>query len=158
MESHLVWFSDEQWAKIEPHLPANHPGPERKDDRLILSGIMHVLKVGCRWADCPKAGGPTRRSTIALPAGASEASGRRYSRRLRRRPSRRHKPRWIAAMSRFTAAPAAEKGAEFQAIGFTKGGRNSKIHAIVDADRSPWVLILTPGNTADWVMAQEWSA
>jgi len=58
-------------------------------------------------------------------------------------------------MSRFTAAPAAEKGAEFQAIGFTKGGRNSKIHAIVDAFLRPWVLILTPGNTADCVMAQE---
>jgi hypothetical protein len=49
-----------------------------------------------------------------------------------------------------------KRGAEFQAIGLTKGARNSKIHAIVDADRSPWVLILTPGNTADCVMAQEW--
>jgi transposase len=27
------------------------------------------------------------------------------------------------------------------------GGRNSKIHAIVDAFLRPWVLILTPGNT-----------
>ena len=59
------------------HLPTNQPGPERKDDRLILSGIMHVLKVGCRWVDCPKAYGPPRRSTIALPAGVSEASGRK---------------------------------------------------------------------------------
>jgi hypothetical protein len=25
-------------------LPANQPGPRRKDDRLILSGIMQVLK------------------------------------------------------------------------------------------------------------------
>jgi transposase len=58
MESHSFWFSDEQWAKIEPHRPANQPGPERKDNRLSLSGIMHVLKVGCRWADCPKAYGP----------------------------------------------------------------------------------------------------
>jgi transposase len=58
-------------------------------------------------------------------------------------------------MSRFTAAPAAKRGAEFQAIGFTKGGRNSKIHAIVDAFLRPWVLIWTPGNIADCVMAQE---
>ncbi len=40
MPSHLFWFNDEQWAKIEPHLPTNQPGPLRKDDRLILSGIM----------------------------------------------------------------------------------------------------------------------
>jgi transposase len=58
MPSHLFWFNDEQWAKIEPHLPTNQPGPERKDDRLILSGIMHVLKVGCRWVDCPREYGP----------------------------------------------------------------------------------------------------
>ena len=49
MESHLFWFNDEQWAKIAPHLPRNQPGPCRNDDRLILSGIMQVLKVGCRW-------------------------------------------------------------------------------------------------------------
>ena len=54
MESHLFWFNDEQWAMIAPHLPTSQPGPERKDDRLILNGIMHVLKVGCRWVDCPK--------------------------------------------------------------------------------------------------------
>ncbi|MGH6795470.1 MAG: IS5/IS1182 family transposase, partial [Methylocella sp.] len=36
----MVWFNDRQGAKIAPHLPANQPGPERKDDRLILSGIM----------------------------------------------------------------------------------------------------------------------
>jgi transposase len=48
-----------------------------------------------------------------------------------------------------------KRGAEFQAIGLTKGGRNSKIHAIVDKFLRPWVLILTPGNTADCTMAQE---
>jgi transposase len=58
-------------------------------------------------------------------------------------------------MSKPIAVPAAEKGSEFQAIGLTKGGRNSKIHAIVDTDLRPWALILTPGNTADCVMAQD---
>lgn len=56
MDAHLFWFDDDQWAKIEPHLPKVQPGPQRKDDRRILSGIMHVLKVGCRWVDCPKEG------------------------------------------------------------------------------------------------------
>src|ERR1700756_4109935 len=65
------WFNDEQWAMIEPHLPTNQPRPRRKDDRRILSGIMHVLKVGCRWIDCPKEYVPPRRSTIVSPAGAS---------------------------------------------------------------------------------------
>ena len=58
MNASLFWFSDEQWAKIEPHLPSNQPGPARKDDRRILSGIMHVQRSGCRWKDCPPEYGP----------------------------------------------------------------------------------------------------
>ena len=58
MRANLFWFNDEQWAKIKPLLPTNQPGPARKDDRRILSGIMHVLKVGCRWVDCPPEYGP----------------------------------------------------------------------------------------------------
>jgi transposase len=46
-----------------------------------------------------------------------------------------------------------KRGAETQAIGITKGGRNSKIHAIVDEECRPWVFVLTPGNTADCVVA-----
>jgi hypothetical protein len=30
-------------------LPANQPGPRRKDDRLILSGIMQVLKASANF-------------------------------------------------------------------------------------------------------------
>ena len=58
MSADLFWFNDEQWSKIEPLLPTNQPGPERKDDRRILSGIMHVMKSGCRWKDCPEQYGP----------------------------------------------------------------------------------------------------
>ena len=60
MDSHLFWFTDEQWAKIEPHLPKVQPGPQRHDDRRILSGIMHVLEIGCRWVDCPREYGPSK--------------------------------------------------------------------------------------------------
>jgi len=58
MSADLFWFDDEQCAKVAPHLPTNQPGPERKDDRRILSGIMHVQKAGCRWKDCPSEYGP----------------------------------------------------------------------------------------------------
>jgi len=54
----LFWLSDEAWAAIEPHLPRNQPGARRVDDRRVISGILHVLKTGCRWVDCPSAYGP----------------------------------------------------------------------------------------------------
>jgi putative transposase len=52
------WFSDRQWAVIEPLLPTNQPGARRVDDRRVLSGIVHVLRSGCRWQDCPEIYGP----------------------------------------------------------------------------------------------------
>ena len=54
----LFWLSDEQWAMMEPFMPVNQPGPERVDDRQTISGIVHVLRSGCRWRDCPSEYGP----------------------------------------------------------------------------------------------------
>ncbi|SEI14897.1 Transposase [Methylobacterium sp. 275MFSha3.1] len=58
----LFWLSDERWAVMAPFMPKDQPGPERKDDRQIISGILHVLTSGCRWRDCPAAYGP--RTTV----------------------------------------------------------------------------------------------
>ena len=55
----LFWLSDDAWAAIEPHLPRNQPGARRVDDRRVISGILHVLKAGCRWCDCPADYGPS---------------------------------------------------------------------------------------------------
>ncbi|GLK86722.1 transposase [Ancylobacter defluvii] len=49
--SRLFWLNDDQWSKIEPLLP-HYGSPPRADDRRILSGIVHVLRCGCRWRDC----------------------------------------------------------------------------------------------------------
>jgi transposase len=53
MSRSLFWLSDEAWAAIAPHLPQNQPGARRVDDRRVISGIIHMLKCGGRWADCP---------------------------------------------------------------------------------------------------------
>jgi transposase len=58
MRSHLYWLSDEQWARIQPLLPTDVRGKKRVDDRRVISGIMHVLKTGCRWCDLPSEYGP----------------------------------------------------------------------------------------------------
>ena len=54
----LFWLSDAQWAVIEPFMPKNQPGARRVDDRRTISGIVHVIKSGCRWRDCPAEYGP----------------------------------------------------------------------------------------------------
>lgn len=58
MRQGLFWLSDTQWARIEPHLPSGLTGPERADDRRVISGIIHMLQCGARWRDCPPEYGP----------------------------------------------------------------------------------------------------
>ena len=58
MRKSLFWLTDEQWRHIEPRLPTDVRGKDRVDDRRVISGILHVLKSGCRWRDCPTEYGP----------------------------------------------------------------------------------------------------
>ena len=51
-------LSDEEWAAIEPLLPAAKHGPARVDDRRVLNGIFYILRTGAPWRDLPERYGP----------------------------------------------------------------------------------------------------
>jgi transposase len=51
-------LSDAQWEKIGPLLPKlqrHRRGRPPKDNRVVLEGILWVLKTGARWRDVPVA-------------------------------------------------------------------------------------------------------
>ena len=56
--STLFWLADEQLSAIEAAIPKNRRGVKPKRNREVISGIIHVLKVGSRWEDCPAEYGP----------------------------------------------------------------------------------------------------
>jgi len=58
MTHDTYWLTDAQFARLEPLLPSDTRGKPRVDDRRVISGIVHVLKSGCRWADAPEVYGP----------------------------------------------------------------------------------------------------
>jgi transposase len=146
----LFWLSDEAWAAIEPHLPRNQPGARRVDDRRVISGILHVLKVGCRWCDCPTDYGP---STTVY---------NRFNRWSRR-------GFWLKLLDALVDAGAVTKntaidstyvkaqraafsakgGRSAQAIGRSRGGWTTKVHALTDVIGRPFALMLTAGNVSD---------
>ncbi len=116
----------------------------------MISGIVHVLKSGCRWKDAPRDYGPHK--TL-------------YNRFVRWRA----KGIWQATFYALAAAggPPAEvlldsthvkahgsaaggKGGPCrQAIGGSRGGRNTKVHALCDGYGRPPTFLLTGGNAAD---------
>jgi len=54
------WLNDDQFSRLEPLLPTDTRGVARVDDRRVISGIIHVLKSGGRWADAPEVYGPRK--------------------------------------------------------------------------------------------------
>ncbi len=59
MSDHF-WLSDEQDRRLAPLLPTDTRGVPRVDDRRVISGIVHVLRSGCRWSDAPPVYGPRK--------------------------------------------------------------------------------------------------
>lgn len=55
--SDLFLLSEAQMRRISPYFPLSH-GVARVDDRLIVSGIIYVIRNGLRWRDAPRAYGP----------------------------------------------------------------------------------------------------
>ena len=56
----VFWLSAAQFERLEPLLPKDTRGVARVDDRRVISGIVHVLMSGGRWADAPPAYGPRK--------------------------------------------------------------------------------------------------
>ena len=57
MKRHAL--SDEQWRRIEDLFPDNGKrGQQWKDHRLMVEGILWILKTGAPWRDPPERFGP----------------------------------------------------------------------------------------------------
>lgn len=149
---HHFWLTEEQMARIRDSLPKSR-GKRRVDDRKVLSGIIHVLKTGCRWRDAPKIYGSY--STLYS----------RFKRWGRARVFDRIL--WglagldadlFALMIDSTYIPAHRTACslavlleeDLRGIGHTAGGWTSKIHTVADMRGRPLLLLVTGGNVSDY--------
>jgi transposase len=156
MRSNLFWLDDDQWCRIEPHLPSDVRGKERVDDRRVISGILHVLKSGCRWKDCPPEYGPHTTVYNRFARWAERGVWERLFKELAQR-GRSTATQMIDSThvkAHRSASGARKRGEQKQAIGRSRGGRNTKIHALADAKGRLLSILLTGGEVHDCPPAQ----
>ena len=151
-------LSDAEWELIGPLLPPERGRWARPtgDNQLFLNGMLHVLRVGCPWRDMHERYGKWNSVYVRFPAlgrtrrvgcPASNAGRSGADRRLAAhdRQHQRSRPRLGSGRKR---------GACANALGRSRGGFTSKIHARCDNQGLPLGFILTGGEASDYTAAE----
>ena len=154
MRSNLFWLSDEQWERIEPHLPTDVRGVERQDDRRVISGIVQVLKSGCRWCDCPPEYGPHTTIYNRFVRWARRGIWENLFRKLAGNGRSTDTQMIDSTHVKAHRSAAGGKREQKQAIGRSRGGRNTKIYALSDAKGRLIAILLTGGEAHDFPLAK----
>ncbi len=153
--SDLYWLTDEQMARLEPYFPKSH-GQPRVDDRRVLSGIIFVNRNGLRWRDAPVAYGPHKTLYnrwkrwsdagvfVRMMEGLSSVQTERRTIMIDATYLKAH---------RTASSLRVKKGGLGRLIGRTKGGMNTKLHAVTDANGRPISLFMTAGQVSDYTGA-----
>ncbi len=152
MSEHHFWLSDDQVDRLKPLLPNKVRGVPRVDDRKIISGIIHVIRYGLKWRDAPACYGPHKTLYNRFVRWSRAAVFDRIFQALAAE-STTTKTGMIDSThlkAHRTAASLLKGGAFPRQIGRTRGGLNSRLHAVCDGDGKPVVLRLTAGQVSDY--------
>ena len=115
----------------------------------MISGVLHVLKVGCCWCDCPAVYGP---STTVYNRFNRWSRWGFWLELLDTLVENETNAQSTAINSTYVKAQRAAFGGKAhlkQAIGRSRGGWTTKVHALTDVVGRPYALMLTPGNVSD---------
>ena len=154
MSRNLFWLSDEQWARIEPHLPTDVRGVERADDRRVSAGSCTCSSAAAAGAIARKLMARRRPSITGLCAGRGVASGKPCSGARWERPIGRHADDRLHRRQSAPLGVGRKRGEQKQAVGRSRGGRNTKIHALADAKGRLIAILLTGGEAHDCPVAE----
>lgn len=76
-ERHTI--TDYEWEQMQPLLPKRKgwQGRNRKDDRLVISAILWVIRTGAPWRDLPHELGPWQTAYTRLPRWSKDGTWER---------------------------------------------------------------------------------
>ena len=142
-------LSEAQMRRIEPYFPLSH-GVPRVDDRRIVSAIIYVIKHGLMWRGSQRLR-PAQNDLQPLhplepPGRVQPHLHRAGGQGWRARPDHDRCDPFEGASD---GGQPLKRGALSRCIGRTKGGLNSKLHAVCDGLGRPIMMLLTEGQMSD---------
>ena len=150
-------LTEEQWLRIAPMLPAERTGKKgrpRNDNRKMLNGMLWINHSGAQWRTLPKRYGPWSSVYARFAKWLNEGLWERIFAELNQDADTENLSIDSTCVKVHESSNGGEK-TENKAVGRTKGGLNTKIHAIVDGLGNPVAFLLSPGNENDSTHAIE---
>ncbi|MGO9232660.1 MAG: IS5 family transposase [Methylocella sp.] len=149
--SDLFLLSQAQMRRIKLYFPLLH-GIARVDDRRIVSAIVFVIKNGLRWRDAPREYGPHKTIYNRFVRWSRLGVFNKIFAELARNSAKPERIMIDAThlKAHRTAASLLKKGLFPRRIGRTKGGLNSKLHAVCDGNGRPLITLLSEGQMSDY--------
>lgn len=143
---------DEQWAKIKDLLPGQEGmvGVTANDNRLFVDAVIYRYKTGIPWRDIPERFGDFRVVHLRFSRWAKRGVWEIIFKILAADADNEYGMiDSTVVRAHQHSAGAIKKEGEDQAIGRSKGGLSTKIHATVDALGNPTGFYLTGGQACD---------
>ena len=143
---------DDQWERIKDLLPGRQGsvGVTAKNNRLFVEAVLHRYRAGIPWRDLPESFGEFRKIHTRYRRWCRRGVWERVFKSLANDADNEY-AMIDSSIVRAHQHSAGAKGrdAETQAIGRSKGGLSTKIHALADALGNPIGFHLTPGQDSD---------
>ena len=150
-------LTKEQWERVKKLLPAERAvkrGRLRKDDRNMLSGMLWIVRSGAQWRELPEAYGPWQSVYARFAKWRDDGTLEAIFRALSADADMENLSLDSTCIKVHESANGGGKTAD-KAVGRTRGGLNTKLHAIVDGLENPVEFTLSAGNDYDSVHAVE---
>ena len=150
-------LTKEQWERVRPLLPPEETGKRgrpRKDNRMMLNGMLWIARSGAQWRELPEAYGPWQSVYARFAKWRDDGTLETVFHALSEDADMENLSIDFTCIKVHESAIGGEK-TEDKAVGRTRGGLNTKLHAIVDGLGNPVKFLLSAGNDNDCVHAIE---
>ena len=144
-------LTNANWKQLEPLFPKRGPAKHR---RRRLEGILWIHRTGAPWRDLPRTFGPWRSVRSCFERWSDSGLWARIWEAMRASFGEDHEALYLDSTSvKAHRHSAGARGKGEEAIGSSRGGRGTKIHAVCDGLGYPLAFELTPAQTSDVTQA-----
>lgn len=142
---------DDQWERIKELLPGRqgHVGVTAQDNRRFVEAVLDRYRAGIPWRDLPARFGDWKNTHRRFSRWAKRGVWQRMFEHLAADADNEYAMIDSTIVRAHQHSAGAPKKDQDQAIGLSRGGLSTKIHALVDALGNPLAFLLTAGQVHD---------